>query len=283
MSDGIWLEFEGKEEPPNLAPRLLWAAAAVIFIGGVIGAIVVPSSDTKSVAEISPAAALARASDAVTNAPSATFKLEMHVTAEGQSFDLTMDGVQEPAAHRSSITEQIPTPTGSITLNLVQEGQTLFLAVPAERRSKSRGKAWLSLDASSLQPQGLSDTDPLANLQLLKAPNSDVKKIGRETIDGVETVHYRATIAGQEVLNRIPSLKAMAGNTQLPNIPLDVWVDDGGHPRLVQERFSASGATVAVNLSFSNFGNAPQIAVPAASEALPVASLEKALPILVGR
>jgi hypothetical protein len=251
-----------------------------LFIGGVVGAVVVPGSDADSSAST---AALADAPAALAGLPSSTFHMEMKVSGAGiDGFNLTMDGVQQPVSGLASIVQELPSPTGGrLKMHLVQDHATSYLAVPDERRRAAGGKSWVSFDATGFQPAGFS-SNPSAMLDVLKGMGSDVTTVGHERVDGVNTTHYRTTIDAKEVADRVPGLASMGDLSGLPAIPIEVWIDGKGLPRRMRERFEFAGATMTMALTFSDFGTAPAVEVPAARDVLPVESSDAAFRLVFG-
>ena len=103
---------------------------------------------------------------------------------------------------------QLPTGTGTqnVDLQMVLDGDTMYLKMPAELASQvPAGKPWVSMDLkqmarllpSGLQfalEHGLQFTDPGQYLDFLRATTDDgVKDLGQETVDGAQTTHYQAT------------------------------------------------------------------------------------------
>ena len=74
---------------------------------------------------------------------------------------------------------------------------------------------------------GQTPADVLKQLQRTATP---VKTIGTETIDGVETTHYRAAIDTR----KIPAADKFQKLTRSVYKPIDVWVDGDGRVRQVR-------------------------------------------------
>ena len=77
-----------------------------------------------------------------------------------------------------------------------------------------------------------------------------VEEVGTETLRGVETTHYAAVIDLEAVLDTLPAAEFASlesellerGLTSLPNIPVELWIDDDG---LIRK--------VALEIDFSDF------------------------------
>lgn len=186
----------------------------------------------------------------------------MHMTGTGDfqndpplgALSLTMDGAGQHAS-----------------VDTILDGSTIYMRSPLFAKLLPSGK-WLALDLKKAGRQlGVdvtqfaqqSPTDTLAALE--KA--GSVTKVGDETIDGVQTTHYRAQLDP----SKVPALK------QTSPVPVDVWIDGDGLLRRLTESFSASagGRTEATSLTmnFSNFGEQVNVHVPSADETLDMTKL----------
>ena len=256
----------------------LWAAIAALFVVAVVGVATVSEDDAGG---LSAAAAVANAAGTMSDLPSSTFRVETRISTKGESFGYSMDGVQHPHDRRSLVTMELPLPGGSVKMKVVTDGNDAYMSVPSERRAAAKGKSWVLFDVSGFAANGLG-ADPVSNLDLLKAKNSEVKDLGRDTIDGVRTRHYRAMVDPDEMAERIPALKAMGAAVELPTIPMDVWIDDAGRVVELRERFEIEDAQFRLTMKFRDFGKAPPVDVPKQADALRVGSMQEAIAILVG-
>ena len=132
----------------------------------------------------------------------------------------------------------------------------LYMRVPLFQRALPGDKEWAKLDLREAtrqagvdigQLQQFSQTDPSQSLRLLRAVSGETKKVGPETVRGVETTRYRATID----LRKYPSLAPPAQRRQARanvdrlielsgtrTLPTEVWVDDRGVVRRLRQSYS---------------------------------------------
>ena len=101
------------------------------------------------------------------------------------------------------------------------------------------GKEWVKLDMSQATGQGRASTQGAAGADAggracssSQRTTTPVKTIGTETIDGVETTHYRAAIDTRKV----PAAASFQKLTKAGFKPIDVWVDGDGLVRQVESR-----------------------------------------------
>ena len=114
-------------------------------------------------------------------------------------------------------------------------------------------------------------------LTLLRA-NGSVETVGKETVDGVSTTHYRATIdlakaaanfgsTGQEALSHLLAHGAPS------SIPVDVWIGDDGLVHKLTIDQSADGGHVGLTLEISDYGTPVTVTAPPAGDTLDATSL----------
>ena len=185
--------------------------------------------------------------------------------AAEQSAALTMNG--------------IGTSTGSMELRMLYPVTYMRFANLPLPTDKSWIKVDLEKAANTLGvklPQfqlggNPSPTDALAQLRGSK----DAKKLGTETIDGVNTTHYRVTIDVDKALARATpqqrkALKQLIQAAKRNGVDVaptyaDVWIGDDGLVRRFSEKLGSVGT---IAMTFSDYGEPVQIEAPPANETL---------------
>jgi hypothetical protein len=135
------------------------------------------------------------------------------------------------------------------------------------------GKEWLKYDANKARVDsgvnfkalmGQTPADVLKQLQR----TTNVKTIGTEEIDGVETTHYRAAIDPK----KIPAADNMQKLTASVYKPIDVWVDEDGRVRQAKFDYTArvapsmaQRARVLLTMKLHDFGMTVDVAPPGAN------------------
>ncbi len=116
---------------------------------------------------------------------------------------------------------------------------------------------------------GLGDANPGGTLDALRGAG-DVEKVGTDTLRGVETTHYRATIDPQKALDKTPADlrdKVQQGLDQLGgSIPVDVWIDGDGQTRKITMDIDAKTGTVATTMEYYDFGTEVDVSAPPADD-----------------
>jgi hypothetical protein len=137
------------------------------------------------------------------------------------------------------------------------------------------GKSWMKLDLGALGQGssgaggGLGDADPGGTLDALRGVG-DVERVGTETLRGVETTHYTATIDPQKALDETPAElrdKVQKGLDELGGpVPVDVWIDGDGQTRKIAMDVDAKAGRVSTNIEYYDFGTDVDVSAPPADD-----------------
>lgn len=238
-----------------LALLLLVAPLALVACGG--------GTSSSSEVKLTPTAYVKQAAQKSSSAGSVHMKLKGSVAVSGQSVILNGAGDFE----KQDGSFQLDFNAGGLsgTVNAVIQGTVLYVRSPLFSDALPKGKTWLRLDLTKqAKAQGLDLTtlaaqDPSQTLARLTSLG-DVKDLGTEQVDGVDTTHYRGHLA-----------KPTAGQ---PAGPFDVWVGkDDGYVRRVQFAAGAADSPTRITMDLSDFGKDVTITVPSAAETADATSL----------
>jgi len=224
-------------------------------------------------------AVVANAADRTAGAGEA--RMAMTVQAAGQT--IRGDGLMDLGGKRFAMTMQLP---GAGQMEMRYLGQVIYLHLPAGARTGlPSGKPWLKLDLGRLlQRRGIdlsslqstTGGNPSDTIQQLRGAG-DVRKVGTETVRGVSTTHYEATVDLRRAMAKLPpngraSLQRLIKATGRPTIPVDVWID--GQGRLRRERFAQRirGQQVSGTIELYGFGDNQAIVSPPAGQTADVTS-----------
>lgn len=173
----------------------------------------------------------------------------------------------------------------------VMMGDTLYIKIPA-MSAELGGKPWAKVSLGSMGSLGSTlqslvdsakNTDPAAQLQPLLA-SGDVKKVGTDTVDGVQATHYAGTVdvatafdSSQAAKNLTPDqisqLKSMLNAAGVTDEKIDVWVGSDGLP--VEETISMNTTVGAekIDLHLSGWGRPISVVAPPADQVSDITSM----------
>jgi hypothetical protein len=237
------------------------------------------------------------------NAGGAKVALTVGVDSSKGSFSVSANGVLDEG--QADVTTDLskvlaaaglPAGDGSVELRYLQENgdPVVYVNAPALSSMIPGGKSWVRLDLEQVakgagvdlnQMIAQAAQNPANVLDLLRSAGS-VQTVGTETVDGVQTTHYRATIDLSKAAGLVggPAQQAvqhLIDNGGPSTIPVDVWIGDDGLVRRVSidDRITVSGqtASVKVQLDISDYGATANVTAPPSDQVFDVSGLISSL------
>jgi hypothetical protein len=234
---------------------------------------------------------VAQAADVTAKVPGYKMAATMQVSVlstPGASTQMTMDGVFDRANRSGSMTGVETIAGRRVQFNEVFSGLTFYIkAAGLPGISKvAGGKPWLKLDMTKmLGAMGLSSlptsgTDPSQFVDYLRAVSSSTTKVGTDTIRGVVTTHYHATVDLSKYPNIVPAAQK-AGATQAVKtlettlgghtLPMDAWIDKSNLVRRIGFGFTECAAgqhiKLAMTMDLFDYGAQPEPSIPSSADA----------------
>ncbi|MEV7323677.1 hypothetical protein [Streptomyces sp. NPDC093970] len=197
---------------------------------------------------------------------------EVSVSTEtGTGTPLTMDGT---FSWGDGLAMDVRMATKDVHMEALQHSATIrtlfvdgayYYDVDPQPSGPLKGKQWMEIKASAVLGDkadqalgGAGEGNPADILKYLKYA-SNVKDLGKETVDGQRTAHYRAVVDKAEM----GKYGAVLGD-DVTSVPMDVWIGAKDLPVRVRERLGEKTVT----MDFKKFGaTAPVKAPPAAQTA----------------
>jgi len=195
--------------------------------------------------------------------------LKANFTISGAGLQSTGSGVFNNGENSSGQTKMTVSSNGrEFTVDTVSTGNVLYMRSTAlSQLGLPPGKQWLRLDVGQIAQQhgidlgGLESTGPSpAGALGYLLGSGKVEKVGRESVRGVGTTHYKVTVdlaraadaaSGRTRQSLRSALKANGSAEQ----PVEVWVDGNGYVRKVAYRSGVSGAPASkITMELHDFG-----------------------------
>ncbi|MFC8369195.1 hypothetical protein ACFUIT_14640 [Streptomyces sp. NPDC057239] len=176
-------------------------------------------------------------------------------------------------------------------IRMIMLDNVMYMDMGAKQAAEMDGKRWMKMDFAAmaeesgdaeLQKQMTGslenmNQDPAQQLALLlESPN--LKHVGPEKIDGVQTQRYKGTLSFEEMLDANKAtdgllsakereeLIANVEKTGLEGYDTEVWVNEDNYPvRMVVGMKSPQG-TMKMTADYSDYGAAAEVEAPAAEE-----------------
>ncbi|MFJ8017588.1 hypothetical protein [Streptomyces sp. NPDC096339] len=286
------------------------ALAAVLLVGGATACESGKKDDTGKAAApsaqpSSPAAggnatqALAAAYKKTSAAKSAKVRMTMSMPATlGGSGPVELTGVQgwDPNVMDITMKGALAPGRGADTMRMIMSNDVMFMEIPAGTPSSAafEGKHWMKLDMKAAAAAGAGDAEALKKLSgmggpeqsqdpakqlalLLASPN--VKSVGAEKVEGVDTTHYKGTLTFDEMLAANQNSKELSEADRaklteamktagIKGYDMDVWVDKDGYPARMKVGIGTPQGTMTVEAHYSDYGSAATVQAPPENETL---------------
>ncbi|MFD7260693.1 hypothetical protein [Streptomyces sp. NPDC059874] len=286
------------------------ALAAVLLVGGATACESGKKDDAGKTAGAasaqpsSPAAggnateALAAAYKKTSAAKSAKVRMTMSTPATlGGGGTIEMTGVQgwDPNVMDITMKGALTPGQGADSMRMIMSNNVMFVEMPADSPAAAgmEGKRWMKLDLNAAAAasgdaeamkklSGMSgmeqSQDPAKQLALLLA-SPNVKSVGAEKVEGVDTTHYKGTLTFDEMLAANQNAKELTEADRaklteamkkagIKGYDMDVWVDKDGYPAQMKVGIGTPEGTMTVDAHYSDYGSAATVQAPPENETL---------------
>jgi hypothetical protein len=282
--------------------RLGVPAVAVVMLAGAVGC----QGGDKKAAEAprdglqwsSPAQVIQAAYKKTAAAKSARIRMTMTMPAgvEGmaEGGEMTMSGVMgwDPGVMDMTVQGGVLNQAqgGPGTFRLVMADEVMYMDMGTKAPAELGGKRWIKMDLKAMadlsgdaavrrQMTGSLENmnqDPAKQLALLlDSPN--LKHVGPEKVDGVETQHYRGRLTVDEMVASNKSLAVLSAEERdelvatlkaggLKAYDTDVWVDGDGYPAKMDIGMETPQGTFDIAVTYSDYGTAAAVQAPPADQ-----------------
>ncbi|MGW4700491.1 hypothetical protein [Streptomyces sp. NPDC004285] len=236
-------------------------------------------------------------------------KVKMTMTMEGVgegSGTVEMTGVQgwSPAVMDITMKGSMLTagnPGGPEQMRMVMLDQVMYMDMGAAQAAEMDGKRWMKLDLKAaaeasgdkaLQKQmtgGLDNMnqDPAQQLALL-LDSPDLKHVGAEKVNGMETQHYKGTLTFEQMLKANESSKLLSKEDHdklianvkkagLKGYDTELWVTEEGYPARMDVGMTMAQGTMQIRADYSDYGTKTAVEAPPAKDTVDLFAMLKEL------
>jgi hypothetical protein len=231
--------------------------------------------------QLTAAQVLQKASQQTSQATSYTVRFTGKGTESGQPF--TVRGTSRHQAQPPATHEALQLKMGGRTLpggeQWIIVDDVLYLKVPALSQMYG-GKAWYKFSKKDMKKNlGMNLRDlrrqtQQFNPQLMTkmfTVSKDVKAIGTETVEGVQTTHYTGTFRPKEALSKLTSEEREAAkdffDTGGEKASFNLWIDAQRLPRkLTMKSLPGARDKASLTMVFRDYGKPMNITAPPADQ-----------------
>src|SRR5690242_7021806 len=258
-------------------------------------------SDTLSVDK------LAQAAETTSKADTMHSSMTMRISVPGSApVTMTAVGAFDNTAKRGSMTLDM-----SDFARKIPAGQTLgdpklwrgeevfdfaktpviYMRFPFMAKALPGSKPWIRIDMQQLGERvGLDfgalmqsgQSNPTQQLDYLRSVSGDLKELGKQTVGGVETTHYRGTVDLNDYEKLVPEDQRESVRKTIEQVersmggrstyPVDVWVDSSDRVRRMafdmKSDTSHGTVTTSMQMDLSDFGAPVHVQLPAKSQTI---------------
>ncbi|MFJ7291709.1 LolA-like protein [Streptomyces collinus] len=244
--------------------------------------------------EMTPAAAVAKAAKNTEDITSLQYRMKGTVPESGRVEGEASMRLKPTIA--MSMKMQAPDQAAGESVEIRLVDKAMYLGGGAEMAKQMDGKRWLKFDlsgtdaAKDLDKMGSTsqaEQNPAAQSTFLTGAK-DVKKVGSEKVDGVETTRYTGTVTLAELR---ASLKDSKGETReqreksikqyeklgVDKLTMDMWVDGEDHTKQFRMKGQADKGPMDMTITFVDYNKPVTVKAPPAGEVADLGEMFKEL------
>ncbi|MGW5971035.1 DUF1396 domain-containing protein [Streptomyces sp. NPDC055186] len=261
---------------------------ALVLAAGAVGC----SGGSEESPEMTPAAAVAKAAKNTEDITSFRYTMTGEVPAQGKIEAEASMRVKPDVAMSMQMRALDPGTQGKVEIRLVDKA--MYIGGGAEMAKEMDGKSWMKFDMAELGADaelnelgapGQAEQNPAAESTFLTGAK-DVKKVGTEKIDGVETTHYSGTVTLDDLrdsLKKKDAKAAEAGEKSIEqykkmgveSLTMDMWVDGEDHTKQFRMRGDATQGQLDMTIKFLDVNKPVTVEAPPAEETADLAEMMK--------
>jgi hypothetical protein len=244
--------------------------------------------------EMTPAAAVAKAAKNTDDITSIRYRLSGTSPESGKVEGEASMRLKPTIAMSMKMTGAVDGAAETVEIRLVDKA--MYLGGGAEMAKEMDGKTWMKFDLSGsdagkeLDQSGSAsqaEQNPAAESTFLTSAK-DVKKVGTEKVEGVETTHYtgtftladlRASLKGKDKSireNREKSIKQYE-KMGVEKFTMDTWIDGDDHTKQFRMKGAADKGPLDMTITFLDYNKPVNVTAPPAKDVADLADLFKEL------
>ncbi|MFI7012658.1 DUF1396 domain-containing protein [Streptomyces sp. NPDC050164] len=244
--------------------------------------------------EMTPAAAVAKAAKNTEDITSVRYSMSGTSPESGKVKGEASMRLKPTIAMSMKMTAAVQGAAETVEIRLVDKA--MYLGGGAEMAKEMDGKTWMKFDLSGSdagkeldQPGSPSQAEqnPAAESTFLTSAK-DVKKVGTEKVEGVETTHYtgtftlaelRASLKGKDASireNREKSIKQYE-KMGVEKFTMDTWIDGDDRTKQFRMKGEADKGPLDMTITFLDYNKPVNVTAPPAKDVADLAELFKEL------
>ncbi|MEU0191245.1 DUF1396 domain-containing protein [Streptomyces afghaniensis] len=244
--------------------------------------------------EMTPAAAVAKAAKNTEDITSLRYRMSGTVPESGQVKGEASMRLKPTIAMSMKMTAPAQGATEAVEIRLVDKA--MYIGGGAEMAKEMDGKTWMKFDLSGsdagkdldkLGSTSQAEQNPAAESTFLTGAK-DVKKVGSEKVEGVETTHYTGTVTLKDLRASLKDGKADTREQReksikqyeklgVDKLTMDMWVDGDDHTKQFRMKGAADKGPLDMTITFLDYNKPVNVTAPPAKDVADLADLFKDL------
>ncbi|MEG3629298.1 LolA-like protein [Streptomyces poriticola] len=240
--------------------------------------------------DLAPAAAVAKAAKNSEDITSLRYRMTGRAPEEGRIEADARMRMKPTVALSMKMTALDQGPDGTAEIRLVDKA--LYIGGGAEAAKEMDGKSWIKFDLSGTdaeqelnQPGGASQADknPATESTFLTGAK-DVKRVGGETVDGVDTTRYTGTLTlddlreslkdeDEETRERREKSIEQYEQMGVDKLTMDMWIDGDDRTKQFRMQGAADKGPLDLTVTFLGINEPVDVAAPPAEDTMDLAEM----------
>ncbi len=216
----------------------------------------------------------------VANSPEKVTSLSFTMSGTSGGVAVSGEGAMAFQPLKGELTVQSGA-AGTTTVRILDNA--FYVKVPASQQAELRGKSWLKMTGGKDSPFGsasrqMQDVNPIQQVKTLLASGKAVA-VGQETVDGVPTVHYKATTSVATALEQVdPKYRSMVKGVYdragVKEVTTEIWIDAQYRPHRAHV---VAGTLSDMTVEYRDYNKPVTVAAPPANDTLDLDQVLKGL------
>ena len=256
-----------------------------------VGAVGCGSEDSP---EMTPAAAVAKAAKNTEDITSLQYRMKGTVPESGRVEGEASMRLKPTIA--MSMKMKAPDQGAGETVEIRLVDKAMYLGGGAEMAKEMDGKRWLKFDLSGsdaakdmdrMGSTSQAEQNPAAESTFLKGAK-DVRKVGSEKVEGVETTHYTGTVTLDDLRASLKDDKAQTRKQReksikqyeklgVDKLTMDMWVDGEDHTKQFRMKGQADKGPMDMTITFLDYNKPVTVTAPPTKEVSDLGEMFKEL------
>jgi hypothetical protein len=272
--------------------RTIGAGLAAVALAA--GAVSCSKGASEESPKMTPAAAVAKAAKNADDITSLHYRMTGEYPEQGRIKAEAAMRMKPTVAMSMKMTALDQGADGSAEIRLVDKA--MYIGGNAEMAKEMDGKTWIKFDMSALSEEELggsaagasqAEQNPAAESTFLTGAK-DVKEVGTEKVDGVETTHYTGTVTldtlrdsfkDEDKATREQREKSVQQYEKMgiDKLTMDMWVDGEDKTKQFRMKGEADKGTLNMTITFLDYNKPVTVEAPPAKDVMDLAEMMKEL------